>query len=721
MVVLAAGFWFEVSPTEWVALVTAIGLVFVTEMINTAVERTVDLVTSEKHPLARQAKDLAAGAVLIAAITSVVIAVFIFGPKILPPKPSFTNSLGMELIRIPSGEFRMGQNQAGDWDEAPEHQVKISRDFFMAATEVTNAQYEEFRPEHNTYRGKLGISSGDDEAVVQVSYEDAQAFCKWLSEKEGRLYRLPTEAEWEYACRAGTTTPFYTGYDLPASFHKNQQEVWTYSKVDLRVKKTLPNAFGLFDMHGNVEEWCSDWYGSYPDDPEKNPAGPDAGIFRVSRGGSHHTPITYLRSANRSGTLPGDRSAVIGFRVVCGKETRNFRPADQADADWSREVNQQPDTSETVTKPVFLEPLPYVNIPKGSDGPLYDRHNHCPALTTCPNGDLLAIWYTCQTESGRELAIAASRFRAGADRWGEPALFFDAPDRNDHASDLILDPESGTIHFFNGLSSEATWGKLALIHRQSLDNGATWSEPVILNPEHGLMNQPIAGGFIDSRGRIILKSDAVTTSHGGTVVHTGNIDLSDWQSPDPDAVRPDFRMGEQGNRIAGIHAGIVELNDGTWLALGRGDTLGGRMPQSISDDFGQTWQWSASVFPSIGGGQRLVLMRLHEGPILLLSFCNEPWELLTDIGENGEKVYLTGLFAALSYDEGKSWPVKKLITEKGKSRELNGGAWTQTFVLDDVHAEPKGYLAAAQAKDGVIHLISSGIHYRFNLAWIEQH
>ena len=142
-----------------------------------------------------------------------------------PAEDSVTNSLGMTLVRIQPGAFLMGSAD-GDWDERPTHEVTISRPFWMGATEVTNVQYERFDPQHKPLRGKLGFSQEDDEAVVFVSWEQAVAFCKWLSEKEKKPYRLPTEAEWEYACRAGTTTRYHTGETLPEPFQKNVGISW---------------------------------------------------------------------------------------------------------------------------------------------------------------------------------------------------------------------------------------------------------------------------------------------------------------------------------------------------------------------------------------------------------------------------------------------------------------------------------------------------------------
>ena len=122
------------------------------------------------------------------------------------------------MVEIPSGTFIMGSKGEGfGQDEAPSHKVTISKPFRRSMTEITNLQYERFRPEHKALRGKDGFSSGDNEAVVDVSYDDALAYCRWLSSKTGKKYRLPTEAEWEYACRAGTDTPFFTGDTLPES------------------------------------------------------------------------------------------------------------------------------------------------------------------------------------------------------------------------------------------------------------------------------------------------------------------------------------------------------------------------------------------------------------------------------------------------------------------------------------------------------------------------
>mgnify|MGYP000773925743 FL=1 len=151
------------------------------------------------------------------------------------------------MIEIPAGNFYMG-TLGGDenYDEAPMHKVHISKPFKMGLTEVTNAQYELFCPEHKSLRGKNGFSSEDDEAVVFVTYQDAVAFCDWLTRKEGKTYRLPTEAEWEYACKAGRYWNFYMDDKLPAAWQKNQVIAATPKPLSLKVAQTPPNEWGLY-------------------------------------------------------------------------------------------------------------------------------------------------------------------------------------------------------------------------------------------------------------------------------------------------------------------------------------------------------------------------------------------------------------------------------------------------------------------------------------------
>lgn len=613
----------------------------------------------------------------------------------------------IETVEIPAGSFYMGSNGEGeDADEAPVHRVTISQSFRMGKTEVTNTQFEAFRPSHKSLRGKDGVSKEDDEAVVNVSYQDAVDFCKWLSEKEGKNYRLPTEAEWEYACRAGTYTKYYTGDYLPESMCRNQTIARNYQPVSLKAGSGVPNAFGLYNMHGNVEEWCLDWYGPYSDEAQTDPTGPATGLYRVTRGGSHHTPTDYLRSANRMAMLPDDRHSLTGFRVV------------QSDIQFS----VLPETC------FFLDPIPFVVAPEIPDVPFY-AHNHQPSVTWCDNGDLLAIWFSANQENGRGMVVLQSRLKAGEDHWSPATLFFKVPDRNMTGSSLFNDGH-GTLYHFNGVEAAGDWQNLMVVMRTSKDNGYTWTAPKIIAPEHAKRHQVISGTIRTSKGWLVQACDAGPEGHDGAAVLVSKDGGRSWEDPWDGAPKPEFREGTVGTTVAGIHAGVVELKDGSWMALGRGNTIvtkngSKRMPMSVSEDGGATWRYSASPFPPIDGGQRLVLMRLREGPILLVSFTDHPQRTPEDERgmvfkrKDGTEYRGYGMYAALSYDEGKTWPVRKLLSD-GNERFLDGGAWTGFFVMDTSHAEPRGYLAGTQSPDGTIHIVSSRLHYRFDLKWLEQ-
>lgn len=667
----------------------------------------------------------------------VLVAPVAFAAPELPTTPTHTNSQGMTLVRIEPGTFTMGADTTplpeslsggqsnmlnGDFDEFPSHAVTLSDPYYLGATEVTNIQYEAFDPDHRSLRGKLGFSRADDEAVIFVSWEEAQAYCAWLSAQEGLPYRLPTEAEWEYACRANTSTHFNTGPALPESYFKNQIQTWypdpfrvkNYPQdydtelVSLAVGQTPPNAWGLHDLHGNVEEWCADWYGPYEAAAQTNPVGRATGQFRVTRGGSHGTLPYYLRSANRSGDVPQDRSWILGFRIVLGARP-SAKPLDPPALPLHQQHVSQSIPADLAKgpdpkTPFFRAPRRYVNIPDNSQGPLYSQHNHDPALVECPNGDLLAIWYSTVTEKSRELGLAAARLRQGSDTWEDAAPFWNVPDRNDHGPAAWNDGE-GNIHVFVGLSTAATWGNLAVVTMQSADSGATWSEARIIMPEHGTRHLPVESVFRMADGTWLLPCDARSQGQGGTSVHLSTDKGMTWN--------------DAGGKLAGIHAGVTQLTDGRLFGFGRGDNIAGpdgvlRMPQSVSTDRGKSWTVSPSVFQPIESGQRLVLMRLQDGALFFIGFANKPMAMADAAGGTSE---CTGLFAALSYDDGATWPVKRLVSDgSGQTLELMDGA---PFAMTNTAAEPKGYMSACQTPDGVIQLISSRQHYAFNRAWIE--
>ena len=217
--------------------------------------------------------------------------------------------------------------------EKPVHEVCVDG-FSMGKYTVTNAQYRCFKPSHDSGDYDGHSLNGDTQPVVKVSWEDAVAYAKWLSAKSGRTYRLPTEAEWEYAARAGTTGRNYWGngkddacgyanvYDLSGKQafnidweHHNCNDGYA---VTAPVGRFRPNGFGLYDMMGNVWQWCQDWYGGdyYAGSPRNNPQGPSSGSYRVYRGGGWSFGPFYVRAASRSGSTPGLRDGLRGFRLV---------------------------------------------------------------------------------------------------------------------------------------------------------------------------------------------------------------------------------------------------------------------------------------------------------------------------------------------------------------------------------------------------------------------
>jgi len=221
-----------------------------------------------------------------------------------------TNSIGMEFVLLQAGEFQMGASD-GAKDEQPVHTVRISKPFYLGQYEVTQAQWQAVMG-NNPSR-----FTGDPARPVEnVSWEDVQEFIRRLNTKEsGVTYRLPTEAEWEYAARAGTKRAYSFGND------KSQlsQYAWygdTSGSQTHPGGKLKPNAWGLYDMHGNVWEWVQDWYWPYTADAAVDPAGPSSGSSRVLRGGGWDRGASYCRSAYRGGAAPGDRRTARGFRLL---------------------------------------------------------------------------------------------------------------------------------------------------------------------------------------------------------------------------------------------------------------------------------------------------------------------------------------------------------------------------------------------------------------------
>ena len=302
--------------------------------------------------------------------------------------PPLVNSLGMPFVPVPAGEFMMGSDEspeslAQSWpaydrkrftdiaDEAPVHRVRITRAFYLGRTEVTVGQFRRFleasgyvpesvadgtgaygyNPAYDpstTARGDAfegrnpayswrnpGFAQDDTHPVVNVTWNDAVAMADWLSRTEGHVYRLPTEAEWEYAARAGTRTRYHSGDDpesllkvanvFDADAAQNWKKWAGYALAGhdghaftAPVGSYAPNAFGLYDMHGNAWEWTADWHDDryYAVSPVDDPKGPATGSVRVRRGGSWHTWSFYARSSFRNWNTPATRYTLVGMRLL---------------------------------------------------------------------------------------------------------------------------------------------------------------------------------------------------------------------------------------------------------------------------------------------------------------------------------------------------------------------------------------------------------------------
>jgi formylglycine-generating enzyme required for sulfatase activity len=268
----------------------------------------------------------------------------------------------LELVLIPAGTFIMGDN-TGQADQKPAHKVKVSRPFYLGKHEVTVEQFRRFivatgyatdAEKGNGFQGAFGwdretmefkmneqyswqntgFEQLENHPVVNISWNDAIEFCNWLSSKEAATFRLPTEAEWEYACRAGTSTSYMHGDDAEgvvkvgnvadADFESQFPELepaviasdgYAYTSP---VGSFSPNAFGLYDMHGNVWEWCADWYDPeyYATSASGDPEGPVTGDERIYRGGGWFNCARGFRSSSRSAGLPDNRHLTLGFRVA---------------------------------------------------------------------------------------------------------------------------------------------------------------------------------------------------------------------------------------------------------------------------------------------------------------------------------------------------------------------------------------------------------------------
>lgn len=608
------------------------------------------------------------------------------------------DAAGMKLVDVPAGTFTMG-SEAGDWDELPLHEVTISNAFLMAAAEVTLEQYRAFRPEH-----QLAAASG---AVTGVSWYDAVAYCEWLSAREGKPYRLPTEAEWEHACRLNGGGPGDEAF-------------------------TAQPALGLLGMCDEVPEWCLDWHGAYPLSPQTDPIGPDGGMARVVRGDKldedtrYMLPRTtgnyYRRSANRAGMAPGFApqgnnaefgAHRIGFRVVQApmpatapyprtvpmlcqgikQETagaaRDHGPG--AERPYFRKRYLLPSPPETITSFSSEEAVEQHERAMAALNlhPSFRGHNHSPGFEVLPNGDLLMVIFTSWNEYEPGMSLMATRLRFGAEQWDMPSYFVDMPDACDNTP--LLWTDGGRVYLFWAYTRAI--GGFPFNWMYSDDSGATWSEahyPQFTGPVGTYSRQPINTVVRDRDGVVYVPSDG---EGAASVLWRSRDNMQTWADP--------------GGRTGGRHTTFVARQDGkTILGMGgKSSDINGYMPRSISDDEGATWTVDATRFPAYGSNQRPCIVRLKSGRLFL---CGDFQRI---DGASPPDIQQRGSFAALSDDDGETWHVKKLWgTQPHENPERHNGADTI------------GYSVARQAPDGTVHIITTMnrpcLHLALNEAWI---
>lgn len=609
-----------------------------------------------------------------------------------------TNSIGISLVSIAPGAFEMGVDsvpiplpitkgvsgaswdrptQDGDYDETPVHPVKITQPFLIGATEVTVEQFRQFRPDFKADSYWAPYANG-------VSWDDAVAFCAWLSKKEGKPYRLPTEAEWEFVCRAGSRGLFAAG-GMPDT-------------------SDAPNAWGVRNLQASVAEWCYDWHAPYPAEAQTDPVGPVTGTLKVVRGGGldwRPAPKTdggkrlpaespyYRRSANRASAAPGLAAAKgnIGFRVVQAAlpatapspaEVRFFSTAIKQ---TKPDLKQGPDLSKPYYRKRELFPELgernmrtegwRLGLARGL-GAAY----HNSALQQCDNGDLVAAYYnTLQWENEIDQTVMTMRLRYGSEEWDLPEPWPDFADGADAAPVFWNDGKK--LWFF--------WGSPLLMngppfqYMTSTDSGATWSPvhvPVFDGPVGEFTPQPVNSVVQTRDGSIYL---AVDGEGSNTALFATANSGQTWR--------------DTGGRTAARHTSFVLGRDGAIVGFGGKSTnYQGFTPKSISRDGGKTYAVSKTSLPFLMGGQRPSVIRLASGRLFFVSdsFASRPLPRRP------------GAFVALSDDDGETW----------KMRDLPG-------------VSTVGYVTATQTPNGVIHFVTSKtrpapLHVELSESWVLQ-
>ncbi|HZQ44178.1 MAG TPA: SUMF1/EgtB/PvdO family nonheme iron enzyme [Acidobacteriaceae bacterium] len=627
-------------------------------------------------------------------------------------------------VLIHPGTFRMGADAAalpaditkgfgvmstrpahGDFDEVPAHTVRITHAFRIGITQVSPAEYAEFDPSYKPHASTPAYAAG-------VSWEQAMAYCRWLTKKTGKPWRLPTEAEWEYVARARGTKIFGTS-DTPLPLDQ-------------------PNAFGVENQEVGRPEWMHDWYAPYQPGEITDPIGAPMSMTKVIRGGGldwRHTatktspdlnvPATapyFSRPANRASLPPSYASdnGNVGFRVVQAP----MPPADFTPAAHTYTPPQQyffetaVHQTSILGRPALSKAIDHIDAQK----PVYRTHElfpnlggksmpavgwrlglarglginyHNSAIQVLPNGDLLAAFYnTPDLEDDPDQTVMVLRRRAGTNDWDMPEPFPIFADAGLAAPVIWNDPKfqsqpGGRVWFFWGFARLI--GAPPFAWATSNDNGVTWSAahfPVFPQPIGRYVSQPINSVVRGPDGAIYIPTDSTGRDSDGN----GSISAV-WKSDNDGRT-----WSDTGGRTAGRHTTIVFAHNGDLLGFGgKNSNIDGRMPLATSHDDGRTWTKSKLPFDPLASGERPSVIRLLDGKLFFVADANP---------KNQKHIHKDGAYVALSPDDGKTWTIKPLPSN----------------ILT------VGYTTATQGPDGIIHIATTKntVNYEIELneAWL---
>jgi formylglycine-generating enzyme required for sulfatase activity len=591
---------------------------------------------------------------------------FIMGADSAALPAAITNGFGVMSSRPDHGDF----------DELPAHPVRITHAFNLGLTQVSPAEFRLFDPAYTPGPATPAYAAG-------VSYQQAVDYCKWLTKKTGKPWRLPTEAEWEYVARAKTS--------------------------------------GVENMATGRPEWVADWYAPYPAAEQTDPVGPATAQTRVVRGGGldyRHTggpakgdkpaqpdlnvPARapyFARPQNRASMAPAYASPTgnIGFRVVQAPPVTT-RPTPTQPLFFETAVKQQPLANSKAgpdpTKPWFHTHELFPNLgPHSMPGvgwklglaPGLGVSYHNSSIVVLPNGDELAAYYnTPASEDDPDQTILIMRRRAGAEAWDMPEPFPIFADAALAAPVFWLDTKfHGKLWMFWGFPRLI--GAPPFCYATSTDNGATWTPiqfPHFPAKIGRYVSQPINSVVRAADGTIYIPTDSTGKDDDGN----GSVSAV-WATKDEGRTWYDT-----GGRTAGRHTTLVLARDGKLLGFGgKNSEIAGKMPLATSPDGGRTWTKSATPFDELLSGERPSVIRLASGRLFFV----------TDRNPTKQKhIHKDGAIVALSDDDGKTWTTKPLPPD----------------VLT------VGYTTATQGPDGVIHVVTSknkpDYEIELNEAWV---